>query len=284
MRRKVRSEDQISRHYAIEKSLASRLRNAPAEDRRRLYPQVYRELYRRVPDHPDLVADRFEQSSRATSSHQVKLLRPYLTKDTTFMEIGAGDARLAHQVARFTRRAYALDIGFTRFLVENRPTNLLLLGTDGFEIPLRAKSVDVAYCNQVIEHLHPDDAPILLKEVFRTLAPGGVFICVTPHRFRGPHDISGVFDTEPSGLHLKEYTILEMRALLAGCGFTGIVPFYPFLGWSIRFPLQLTLFFERVLDNLSPSVRRLIASSPPQSVVFGIRLVAHKPPPRIAKR
>ena len=51
---KVRSPEMIRQHYVIEKELAGRLRTASKNERRHLYTEVYDELFRRVPDHPQL--------------------------------------------------------------------------------------------------------------------------------------------------------------------------------------------------------------------------------------
>jgi predicted SAM-dependent methyltransferase len=41
---------------------------------------------------------------------------------------------------------------------------------------VRAESVDLAYSNQLMEHLHPDDASEQLANVYRALKPGGVTV------------------------------------------------------------------------------------------------------------
>lgn len=52
----TRSPDRIRAHYEIERDLASRLREAPAAERLALYRTVYKALFARVPDHPQLTA------------------------------------------------------------------------------------------------------------------------------------------------------------------------------------------------------------------------------------
>ena len=50
----TRSLERICEHYQIEKALAARLRSASKDERRRLYNAVYDELFRALPDHPQL--------------------------------------------------------------------------------------------------------------------------------------------------------------------------------------------------------------------------------------
>ena len=80
-------------------------------------------------------------------------------------------------------------------------------------------TINVVYSHQVIEHLHPDDAVTHLQEVYRVLSPGGAYICATPNRLNGPHDISKYFDREATGFHLKEYTTTELYGLFRQEGF-----------------------------------------------------------------
>ena len=77
-----RSEERLRHHYLVERELADRLRNAPDAERGRLYPQVYDELMRRVPDHPQLTArsdpEDFARRARECDQH-FAFLRPSFT-------------------------------------------------------------------------------------------------------------------------------------------------------------------------------------------------------------
>jgi hypothetical protein len=80
----------------------------------------------------------------------------------------------------------------------------------------------VAFSNQLMEHLHPDDALQQLRNIYDALAPGGTYICLTPNGLTGPHDISRYFDPVASGFHLKEYTCGELMALFKRVGFKSV--------------------------------------------------------------
>src|SRR6266404_8859050 len=95
----ARSFERVKDHYLIEKELAARLRVATKEERLHLYTTVYDELYRRVPDHPQLALKRDAQLRRAEVLERVKLLRNYLHPDATFLEIGPGDCALSIEAA-----------------------------------------------------------------------------------------------------------------------------------------------------------------------------------------
>ena len=90
-------------------------------------------------------------------------------------------------------------------------------------IPVPDGSVDVAYSNQLMEHLHPDDAQAQLADIHRALGPGGCYVCVTPRPAPpAPGDVSMYFDEVARGFHLREYTVGELRAMFRRVGFRRI--------------------------------------------------------------
>lgn len=75
------------------------------------------------------------------------------------------------------------------------------------EIPLDSASVDIALCNQVLEHV--SDPLKTVDEIYRILKPGGKFIGSVPH-------VSPVH-LEP--YDFRRYTDLGLRQLLESSGF-----------------------------------------------------------------
>src|SRR5262245_52089778 len=109
MRREGRTLEEIVGHYEVEKELASRLRGAPAGQRRDLYGQVYDELYRRVPSHPLVRRKAMAQQPSAPIKAvwtQLKFLRRFVNPDGVFMEVGAGSCILAREMARHFKQVY----------------------------------------------------------------------------------------------------------------------------------------------------------------------------------
>ena len=84
-----RSDNRIVEHYAIERELAARLRAAPANERARVYGEVYDELFRRVPDHPQLAIDPAQRDREV--SKKLHFVSRFLDHRSCLMEIGAGD-------------------------------------------------------------------------------------------------------------------------------------------------------------------------------------------------
>ena len=64
----------IEYHYRVELELAGRLRNAPRAERLGLYGPLYDELFRRVPNHPQLTRKVSEAERRAASNDKFSLL------------------------------------------------------------------------------------------------------------------------------------------------------------------------------------------------------------------
>ena len=84
-------------------------------------------------------------------------------------------------------------------------------------------SFGIVLSNQVIEHMHPDDLVDHFRNVRLILKSGGKYIFTTPNKYAGPSDISYVFNCDtPKGMHLKEYTNLEIKKMLNHAGFNSI--------------------------------------------------------------
>src|SRR5260370_4811857 len=180
------------------------------------------------------------------TSPEWRFLRRFLRRDSVFLEIGAGACTISLAAARFVKKVYALEVSeeLTKSLIG--PQNFELILSDGCSIPLPVDSVSIAYSHQVMEHLHPDDALEQLANIHKTLKSQGIYICVTPNRLSGPHDISKYFDLVATGFHLKEYTNTDLSDLFEQVGFSPIKAYAGALGIYIRCPL----FLLRLLENL----------------------------------
>ena len=256
-----RSAADIEHHYHVEIELAERLRSAPRAQRLGLYGEVYDELYRRVPNHPQLTRKVSDAERRAGVADRVSLLRRFIDPQTVFLEIGAGDASLTLEVARHARKCYALDVS-REILSGVQHERVETVLSDGCSVPIPANTVTLAYSFQVMEHIHPDDALEQLRNLFAALAPEGSYVCVTPNRLNGPHDVSKFYDPVARGFHLKEYTATELEALFRAVGFRKVEAYFRFRGRHIRMPLGIIKGFERVFEVLPYSIRKRIGRKP----------------------
>jgi SAM-dependent methyltransferase len=270
----------LRRHYEIEKELADRLRAAGPAERPALYRTVYDELFRRVPDHPQNVWKEGPGEQAARTAEQMGILRPFLRPDSVYVEIGCGDGHLARTVAGRVRHAYGVDVSPVIAADNVTPNYTPLYCRDGVSVTLPDAAATVVFSNMLLEHLHPDDAVRHLGEVFRILRPGGVYVCRTPHRFAGPTDISGHFDAEATGFHLKEYSVGEVRRLFGAAGFTPLRLKPRLMGRAVPAPMFAATAAEAVLGLLPHRLRRSLARTPLLRPLFGtITVAATKPLP-----
>ncbi|WP_218014624.1 class I SAM-dependent methyltransferase [Mycobacterium neglectum] len=272
----ARTPQQVTQHYEVERELAAILRNASKQDRPTLYAQVYDELFQRVPTHPQLTRKCSSEDTNEIVEQQMKFLHRFLDDSVTYLEIGAGDCAFAGEVASRVRKVYAVDVSAEVVKNTTMPTNGELVLSDGCSIPVPPDSVDVAYSNQLMEHLHPDDALEQLQNLHRAIAPGGRYVCVTPNRLNGPHDVSQFFDYEACGFHLKEYTTAELRRLFKSVGFRRSVPYVRVLGHFFKVPGWMPALTEHTLDLLPIRIRSALARRVPFRWLLGIYLVGVK--------
>ena len=270
-----RSLEQRREHYEIERVLADRLRNASTEERKQLYAATYNELFQSVPHHPQLLLKQDVATRERIVADQLRLLRPLLAPSSTFLEIGAGDCQISIAVAYFVRQVYAVEVSEEIVRSVEAPANVTLLLSDGTSIPVPAASVTLAYSNQVMEHLHPDDALAQLRQIYAALVPGGKYLCITPNRLSGPHDVSRFFDQEATCLHLKEYTSGELTDLLRGVGFRRVYTLLTLGRWQLKLPILLIRLIELLLGWLPYTLHRRIGRGLPVRKFLG-KVVAVK--------
>jgi SAM-dependent methyltransferase len=267
----TRSLDRVREHYTLERGLADRLRAAPADQRVKVYGEVYDELFRSMPDHPQLSIDPSERRREALA--KLRFVARFLTKDSCLMEIGAGDCVFSINAAPMIRRGVVVDVSEVIVSAAADVPNIEIVISDGVSLPVKPSSVDVAFSDQLMEHLHPDDAEAQLVNVAKAIRPGGVYVCITPNRVSGPHDVSRGFDDVATGLHLREYSGRELRGMLFGVGFRKVAFYAGGRGRYVRIPASAALLAESAFLRLPKSLRKrvpLIAAY----AIFGLNIVA----------
>jgi len=258
-----RTPAQLEEHFRVERELADRLRSSPTPERLSLYRDVYDELYRRVPHHPQLTWKRSETFQRHLVDQQEQLLAPWVGPDSVFLELGPGDCGVTLRMAGRVAQVVAVDVSEEVTRLRDAPANVDLRLTDGCEVPVEPGSVDVAYSNQLMEHLHPEDAHRQLANVFAALKPGGVYVCLTPNRWTGPHDVTRHFGPVARGLHLREYASGDLRRLFAQVGFADLRWYGATRGRFRAVPGWLLGLAETGLRLLPYRLRRRVADLSP---------------------
>jgi SAM-dependent methyltransferase len=271
-----RTTEQIIEHYTLEKELAKQLLNSQKEQRKHLYTALYNQLFQKITHHPQISRKMDASASQLEVQRKMNLVERYLQPDTIFLEVGPGDCQFAFQVAQKVKKVFAVDVSQEITQNSEVPPNFELIISDGCDIPAAENSVSVAYSNQLMEHLHPEDAYEQLQGLFRCLKAGGVYICITPNRLAGPHDISKYFDPVATGFHLREYTNQELYDLFIKVGFSKITTYGGGKGIYFKCPRFLTISCEAVLSRVPFSLRYRIGNWLPIRAILGVILVAQK--------
>ena len=254
--------NQIKLHYDIEKGLANKLRNSNREERKILYSTLYNELFRRVPHHP-LLKQKVDSYVRLNKVKNImRYLSKFLKPEHVFLELGPGDCQLSFEVAKHVMKVYAIDVSEEVTKSLQCPDNFQLILSNGSSVDVPRESINVAYSNQLMEHLHPEDAETQLRGVHDSLVSGGVYICCTPHRFYGPHDVSRFFDESAQGFHLKEYTNTELAHLFSSVGFKKIYSYNCNRGDHYKVPIYFVISLEKIMELLSKSLRKKLNRRP----------------------
>ena len=180
------------------------------------------------------------------------------------------------EVARKVKRVIALDVSHEITRRDDLPSNVELKIFDGVEVPVAAGTVDIVYSHQVMEHVHPDDAVVQLQTIYRSLRPGGAYVCVVPNRISGPHDISRHFDEVATGFHMREYTTGELAVLFRSSGFRRTKSFVGAKGHYFAVPQLLLIALERLLDKMPYQVRAGVGRRTPVRQLLEIRMAAWK--------
>lgn len=113
-----------------------------------------------------LDAQRIERRRRDVG-RQLAFLRPRITLESVFMEVGCGDCTLARRVAGYVERVYALEVSEDLMGRLGGPPNLVRVVHDGVRIPVPEATVDLAYGSRLVISQ--------LSGICRALKDGGVY-------------------------------------------------------------------------------------------------------------
>lgn len=193
---------------------------------------------------------------------------------SVYMEVGAGDCALTRLVAARVSRAIAIDVSELVVGANALPENVDFVISDGRRFDVVDGSVDFAFSNQLLEHLHPDDVGLHLAEVWRVLRPGGRYFIITPNALTGPHDISRGFDATATGLHLKEFRNGELAAACRDAGFRRVEILVMRGTRILRIPLWLMQLIEGLISRLPRAPRAWLLGRRSMRNGLGIKLVA----------
>jgi SAM-dependent methyltransferase len=251
----------MKRHFAVERELAERLRQSTRTERARLVPELYGELYRRVPDHPRIKRMNDPAAAERSLANQWRLLHPFLTDAVKMVEFGAGDGGLSRWVAQKLPQAEVTALEVCEQSERSGPPNLHWVAFDGYAVPLNDAAYDLAFSYQVLEHIHPDDVAEHFRQAARLLRPGGHYVLSVPHEASGPHDVSRHFGDVLQTFHLREWSYRDVEQTMKAAGFGKVSPYWrgrvrPAGGWLHRTLKSIEMMLKLMPRGLSKRIAR----------------------------
>jgi len=115
-----------------------------------------------------------------------RVLRRYLTKDSSMLELGCGRASLSLSLSTDIKKLTGVDISdaavqqATAFAQEHDVTNATFALDDCTKLAL-TKTFDFVWSQGLLEHF--EDPVIVVREHYRMLKPGGTALLSVPYRY-----------------------------------------------------------------------------------------------------
>ncbi|HEU4401404.1 MAG TPA: class I SAM-dependent methyltransferase [Candidatus Polarisedimenticolia bacterium] len=232
-----------------------RLRGAAPADR----PQVFREIY------DDLLRELVSERGRGdpialqmgTNLKFASFVRRAVGSGKRVLEIGCGFGATAFQVGAGRNEVFGVDtapiaVEVATELAAGRP-NFRFAVMDAAHLEFPDGHFDAAYSIDMLEHLHPDDVLVHLREVHRVLKEDGFYFVKTPSILSGPH--GGSDPDDPGCPHLQEYTYGTLLPILRQAGYEGF--YAPSFSMRVSSRLPGRPRFPASINRLPEAIARL---------------------------
>ncbi len=128
----------------------------------------------------DLIADKITMDAKFYET--ALSLAPDEKSRFSILDVGSGQGLLLRKITAKYPLSRVFGVEFSKVLVtrSSKVIGANCIMADALHIPLPEKSIDVAFCTEVIEHV--DDPVKLLKEIRRCLKPKGTLVITVPNR------------------------------------------------------------------------------------------------------
>lgn len=210
-------EQRRREQFALEKQLRDRILASHPGNRQDVVSRAYGELFERFPDHA--VFDYTEASRREAGRLAAGMIAPLARQGARVLEVGCGRGDVLAALASGGLSCTGIEPSRRMIEVSSECEGVRVRYGTAERLEFEDGSFDLVFSQQVLEHLHPDDVPLHLREAYRVLAPGGILAVETPNRRTGPQDISRGFTSTAEGLHLKEWSLSELVQAYRDAGF-----------------------------------------------------------------
>jgi 2-polyprenyl-3-methyl-5-hydroxy-6-metoxy-1,4-benzoquinol methylase len=185
-----------------------------AAGRERVYLRVYEERYQRKLNH-----------TRIPSARRLKRIDTYCRAmgagNNSILETGCGIGDLTYALSRATRMVVGSDVSANavsrakeRHKVwapgANRKDRVVFLQMNATDLAFPGAVFDVVISTSMIEHLHPEDVPLHLREVWRVLKPNGKYLVWCPNALGHHND---------RDIHLSMFSYSQLMDEMGRAGF-----------------------------------------------------------------
>lgn len=200
-----------------EQSAHVRLRTAEPGQRRKVYEQIYDEVYE-IRYHRGAPM----QLPGPRRRKRISAFKAVIGQGHgRILEIGCGAGDLSHALRGHAREVIGVDVSSKAvesarmrrglWQAEGDPEGRVeFLQMHAAELQFPDNFFDYVVSTSVIEHLHPDDVTTHLGEVWRVLIPGGRYLVWCPNRL-GHH--------QDRDVHLSMFSYGELMQRMKGAGF-----------------------------------------------------------------
>lgn len=184
---------------------------------------IYKEYYEAIANRRNI----WNADPRSDLSYQEHvrydaILRNIPSSIQNVLDLGCGDGYLSFLIAQKGLRVTSLDISLQRmkkFEEAARQYHIHRVISNVCAPGFASQNFDLIVCSEVIEHI--EDYPVVLKEVFRLLKPGGKFIVTVPYKEKlktllCPHCQQGFHENG----HLHSFDTDKLSADLMRVGLT----------------------------------------------------------------
>jgi SAM-dependent methyltransferase len=130
-------------------------------------------------------------NGRSSSKTRIQQILPYLSKpasETRVLDTGCGSGMASAAFSELGFQSiFGIDLGeepiglpIAHLRNYGHETSVNFIQANGYCIPFSDKSFDLCWCSFVVEHIPEPDK--LFREIFRVLAPNGIFYISTNNR------------------------------------------------------------------------------------------------------
>lgn len=229
------------------------------DNRLKLYDEFYSKLL------PIYGRDTSILKGKNPKEKYVKLFAKEL-KNASIIDYGCGQGFMLQSIGELlpTKSLTGIDVFIPEDLKSHPSINFIESNIITYK---SGQKHDIAFSDNVLEHLVPEDAKLHLSNIYHGLNLGGKLIIIMPNKLFSPWDVTRIKDFSQSGKtgakggHVNESTHIEMVKTLKEAGFSNFSTILPIpkLKYVLFRQIRLNSQWIEAIEN-SPIFLKFIKS------------------------